>query len=890
MTRFVWSQLRHRPSRTVTLALGILVAAVSFTLLTAAVHTSELQVKGTVAKNWETAYDILVRPPGSFTALERSQGLIRNNYLSGIFGGITMAQWHRVLGIPGVEAAAPIANLGFIIPITPGLDLSVSRYLTDDPVQLYRLLTTWTADRGTSTYPGQNLYVYLTRRHRFVVRYELPSEVVPGSGLLDVCGHFIPPHEPTPFPTGDVGTYLNCFSTLSPDAERHYYQPFPSGFVGSAVNLPFPMLISAIDPVQENRLLGLDRTVVSGRYLRVSDDYRKENFQMGYGIVVPVIAASRTYVDESLRVTVERLQPPAGSDVPAILASKQAYPFLTSLAGHSVGTQSFSAGQMYDLLLRQLQGARSGLVATWTGAGVSYRVNRGDGLEAVPTTNPTMIWKVPSYQGFFPAPPGSDDVQLRRLLVHASPYSGQEGSFFGARVQVVGRFDPTKLPGFSPLSRVPLESYYPPAAEPSDAASRQALGGQPLLPSANMGGYIEQPPFMLTTLRASRAFTDSRFFHGLNAKAPISVIRVKVAGVTGPDPLSRERVRRVAQAIRDQTGLAVDITAGSSPHPLLVQLPAGRFGRPPLTLREGWVKKGVAVVILSAIDRKSLALFVLILVISALFLANGALASVRTRRSEIGTLLTVGWTGGRIFRTVLGELVLIGLVRSLLVVPVALVVALAAGLPPAWGAARSLPLDAVRPAVAIGRGGRSARRIAGMAAAELLRVPGRTLLGALGLFIGVGALALLLAVQLAFRGALLGTLLGNFVSVQVRGVDLASVALAVALAGLSVADVLFLNIRERAPEVATLRAAGWSGLHLGRLIAYEGAAIGVLGSVPGAVLGVLVAAVATGGVGARVVVAGILAAVAGVAVAVAASVAPATLIGRAPPPTVLAEE
>ncbi len=203
MTRFVWSQLRHRPSRTATLALGILVAAVSFTLLTAAVKTSELQVR-----------------------VERSQGLVRDNYLSGIFGGITLAQWHRILRTPGVEVAAPIANLGYIIPVTRGLHLSVNQYLTDDAVQLYRLRTTWIADRGTSTYPGQNLYVYLTRQHRFVVSHEFPSEIVPGAGSVDVCGHFIPPRVQTPFPSGDVGTYLQCFSSLTPNAERHYYSPY----------------------------------------------------------------------------------------------------------------------------------------------------------------------------------------------------------------------------------------------------------------------------------------------------------------------------------------------------------------------------------------------------------------------------------------------------------------------------------------------------------------------------------------------------------------------------------------------------------------------------------------------------------------------------------------
>ena len=112
MRRFLIGQLRHRPSRTLTLAAGILVAAVSFVLLTTAATTGQLRVKGTIAQNWRTAYDILVRPENSFTPLERQEGLIRDNYLSGIFGGITMRQWHTILHIPGVQVAAPIEARG----------------------------------------------------------------------------------------------------------------------------------------------------------------------------------------------------------------------------------------------------------------------------------------------------------------------------------------------------------------------------------------------------------------------------------------------------------------------------------------------------------------------------------------------------------------------------------------------------------------------------------------------------------------------------------------------------------------------------------------------------------------------------------------------------------
>ena len=193
-----------------------------------------------------------------------------------------------------------------------------------------------------------------------------------------------------------------------------------------------------------------------------------------------------------------------------------------------------------------------------------------------------------------------------------------------------------------------------------------------------------------------------------------------------------------------------------------MQLPAGKFGRPALTVREGWTKKGVAFAIVSALDRKSLALFVLILVVSALFLANGAFASVRSRRTEIGTLLCLGWDRRKIFRAVLGELLLVGLtaglsgtamaavlvevlhlhmslLRTLLVAPVAMLVALVAGLVPAVRAGRSVPLDAVRPPVVAPRRAGPVRGIGRMALSNLLRLPGRTLLGSAALLVGVAA-------------------------------------------------------------------------------------------------------------------------------------------------------
>jgi ABC-type lipoprotein release transport system permease subunit len=117
---------------------------------------------------------------------------------------------------------------------------------------------------------------------------------------------------------------------------------------------------------------------------------------------------------------------------------------------------------------------------------------------------------------------------------------------------------------------------------------------------------------------------------------------------------------------------------------------------------------------------------------------------------------------------------------------------------------------------------------------NVLRTPGRGLVGALSLAVGVAALTMLTAVTLAFRGAVVGSLLGNAVAVQVRDADYVAFAATVALGVLAVADVLFLNIRERAAELATIRALGWPESALGRLVVAEGAAIGLCGSLAGA--------------------------------------------------------
>ena len=428
-----------------------------------------------------------------------------------------------------------------------------------------------------------------------------------------------------------------------------------------------------------------------------------------------------------------------------------------------------------------------------------YRRSGNGDLTPVAVRNPFSVWSMSP--GVF-TPMDNADTQYRTLREHVLPTDQFQASsaLQPASPVLVGTFSESKIAAFDPLSRVPLGPYQPTTAAPANAASNKALGGSDLLPSLNLGGYVSQPAQLITTLSALPALENSNYSGGTQlAKAPISVIRVRVAGVTGASPATRTRIKAVAEQIELRTGLTVDIVAGSSPQLTTIALPADKYGTPALLLTEDWIKEGVAVTILDAVDRSSVTLFVLILVVCALFVANSATAAVRGRRRELGVLAALGWTRPRLFAVVLGEVAMIGLIagilgtllspplaaalglhaslaRAALAIPVAMALAVVAGAAPAWLAARADPVASVRPPALAVRRARQPSGITGLALVNVLRTPGRTVVGALSLAVGVTALTLLIGVTLAFRGAIGGTLLGDYVTVQVRGVDYIAVA------------------------------------------------------------------------------------------------------------------
>jgi hypothetical protein len=929
MCRLAWSQLRFRTVRLVALLAGMLLATTAFTVLTAASRTAQLRTVGTVSAHFVPAYDILVRPKGSTTALETQTDTVQPNFLSGIYGGITMAQYHQIAQIPGIQVAAPIAMVGYTL-LVPQLSFPLPTAEFSRPGrQLYREATTWISEGGASRVTPSPSFTYVTP-NRLGVDVQSNNPYLVTERLADGKSVTICPTdvnlEPGVDPFG-VAAQSDCtaWSKVNGYGPRGVTTPYPAGArnPGYAVEWDIPVLIAAVDPVAEAKLDGLNHAVISGHYLP------EETPNAGNTDTFPVLASSVSGLDESAVTQVAALSAPASP--PSMTAS-----WITQHAtapGRVISTSTTTARQAYQLLLAALA-ARSGspggagaqsimyvgkvqpstgqpvtVEAYWSVGPTSYRRTPSGALAAQLTYNPPSTWYSGGAQV---ASMDNGDNQYRTISVHA-PATAIFTSF-PAGPRLAGIFDPAKINEFDPLSRVPLGAYEPVVAVPADPAANRALHGNDLLPNQNLGGYVSQPVDLVTTLSALPALEDEGYYGAhLPVNDPISVIRVRVAGVTGPDPTSLERIREVAQQIELHTHLDVDIVAGSSPTPTTIELPAGKFGQPPLAVSESWVKKGVATAILTAIDRDSLALFALILVVCVLFVANSAAAAIRGRRREFGVLACLGWTRPRLFATVLGELAAIGLAagllgaaaalplssalglhaapaRAALAVPAAVTVAVIAGLIPAALASRAEPIASVRPPVLGVRRARQPGGVTALAAVNVLRTPGRAAVGAVSLAVGVTALTILAAVTFAFRGVVVGTLLGNAVAVQVRGVDYVAVIATVALGVLAVADVVFLNIRERAPELAAIRTFGWREATLSRLVITEGAIIGLTGSLAGAALGLAAAAQLAGQLPATVYLIAAVAVVGGLLVTATASLLPAQALRRLPAAHLLAEE
>lgn len=812
--------------------LGLLTATLGFVVLAATSRTTEATLVGDVGRAWNTPYDILVRPDSSEAPFERTQGLVRPNFLSATDGGITLAQLRAIRRLPGVQVAAPIAVAGIFYE-APSARIDLAPNVGDHgSIVAFRVTSYRSADAGLSRFPSDSEYVLFAPH---------------GELTIDRLGHV---HLDT------TNTHVDCTALSSPQTTVTCFAPSvrcdapkdascdAKTFSDPHASVPFsqPVIVAGIDPEAESALGGIDRCTKSGRFFAPRDSVR--TVRNGETPVVPVVVSGRTFIDESMSVHVDRATDPQLENLTALTTAST---WVASV------DRDFGAQDVYKQTVSQSLVSGS----MWTPEDVTYDTH-GTGVvaEVRPPNVAALLQDGASSQTAtnvrdVPIPPDVRDSWFRSVVTH-KVLTGSDGEHrvSAPLLDIVGQYDPSCVAGFDPLAGGRLEAYAPPEVRLAD--------GRGLGPNASLAGYVNLPPTVLTTLDGILAFDNPAVFSGVPAAAPISAIRIRVFGVQSPSADARSQLSRVAAEIVEGTGLHVDIVKGASPRSIAVTLPAGRFGRPTLVVTEPWSVKGVGFHFVEAVSVQNLSMFGIVLVGGTLLVGLTSFTSVQRRRKEFGVLRALGWRPGPIAFLVEQEMFVLGIsagigavmlglaIRAVglgvqpwqlaLAPPLAVIVALIAGLVPALTAARGSVVTVVRGRGALRRR-RSSSNLVVIAARELRNAwVIQAVIGVCVVALGAALVGSITVVSVAFSGQLDTTRLGVDLSSKVQPFHMALALLTATVGAIGVAEIVTLGYMERRAHFAVLRGLGWPRRRIASIVGAQAVLLGSSGGVLGAIV------------------------------------------------------
>jgi hypothetical protein len=780
------------------LVLGLVGISTGIILVMAAAQTTLLVADRELSNSWRTSYDILVRPTGSHSPIEEKYGLVEANHLSGLWGGISFEQYEAIKSIPEIEVAAPIATLGY----TPHF-ISTSSFRQLPEPGLYIIMQRMITDDGVSHYV----------KEYYADRFLYDDDTAPS--YLWLYGGFF---------------------EYTPGAEV-------SGI------LPLDFLLAGIDPEQEAALIGLDQALVQGKYLRANKSLPSYKFTSSQSFLsLPVLFNEKLYAHLTLQTELRRITTPWDDAGLEEILKNGKWIELYSLPVETLERQEISGEDLYRQLIKESQvGMTSIGVATSSPGPILYRE-----IEHCAFC-PGLALEIVLPGGA--APNAAPELAYRPFL---DPNNVETRFNFDLMLQTEGIFDIEKLPEPADVNRVPLETYFPPIATLRyDEQGNRVDPPRELRPTLNPTGYIQPPPMILTTLEAARAL------RGDNA---ISAIRVRVVmdrcSTEQPETCiltdaDQRKIETIALEIQRQTGLDVDIMAGSSPTRVLVHVSGIGY------VEEQWIQKGVNLVYKQGIQTGNWLLLGTLLLAGMAFTLDLTWSGVLAHRRIIALQKALGWRSRTVFAQVIGQTMIIGTITSVIGGLIAftlirflgwqslplewwatlptLVIALCieGSLFPAWSASRMPPvIEIQRGTVQYNRKGIEVISSLLMYAwHELKRKPTRSILTAIASTLSAGLLVLFLGVTLQQRGVLSGTLLGEFILVRIKDFHYGIVTIGFGLAAFSTFNLLMTSILERRREIGILKAIGWRTAAVAWLFVLEGLMIGMVGGSVGALAG-----------------------------------------------------
>ena len=808
---------------------GLLLVSIGVSLFFTLNEINRQQALEAVQDYWRSDYDILVRPLGS-TFLYDAVGnrLIEPNFLSGQQGGITDEQLELIKTVDGIEVAAPVSFLGYF-PVGMLIDgEEVNDEPSSDPWMVYKDVRTFIMNDGyRDSISSDTLYTVENRTDDFSLEPTTGTmKFVDSSGKEYLLPQSITSNFANPY-SGENKIRLSGkedWESALAYYEREHMQPIYGYKYNGLFNLYLP--VAAIDPQAEQVLLGLEDALIEGRYLTAEDSYIEPTPSSMNSYSIPIIINENSFQNITINIKTYQLTDSAQQNLSQSLSSG-GLAYLEGMPSELLGEKTITLHDFFLQYIQQVVDQQGAIVGSMGGFFWSYlrpspaQYAQPEGQEAALSISPIGI----SHYG--PIPNASSQptqgAYRRALEDDFSLVENHIGYTFG--FIPVGIYDLSNLQD-STINQVPQELYSAPLA----VLREDAQGNVPdeevtIIPTNNPLGYLSQPPVVLTTLPAAKFLAQRDDY--------ISAVRIRVAGVESAGEVSQRKIEKVAREIEELTGLQVDITLGSSPQPMLVDVQGSEKVEALGKVEELWVRQLVGITLQRYFTRFDTLLFVTMFFSFAVFIYTSAALNITGRQQEIGVLKTIGWKDKRILGYLLSETLLLALItgciafaatlgitallghpialdRAGLVFPLMLgLFALGTALPFGQAAQRN-PLSLLGLGeLQEGKGNASAFNMRSLSSRNISKQRARFTTATLGLIPAFLALILFFFITLIMAGELSGSLLGQYIQILIQPYHYMVMALILLVCQLILLNIATLNISKRQPEIGVLLTAGW---------------------------------------------------------------------------------
>ncbi|QFF98998.1 hypothetical protein PB01_09225 [Psychrobacillus glaciei] len=780
--------------------------------------------KGTVIeslqKKWDASYHIVVRPEGT-RGIAENDNFFDPNYISGISGGISLDDYNKVKEISDIDIAAPISMIGFT-----SYDVILKNLVISEP-GIYRL-----------TSITQDLEGFDSREEKSEFYFSKGIYELPDSTLYKKYG---------------IIAFENNLTSYT------------------------RVLLAGVDPIEEARLVGLENAVLplegqeyfSDSSMVHSTDFNFEGMD-GKEINVkdtgfPILLSNRSFINQNLNFKLEKLDIPFKDNAMMkksldVIEKNGGEKYLKSLLAEDTKEYSYNSEKLHESLIENLTGvdSKTGKIIKKND---STTLSLGNIL--IEKTGPLTYQSVESpfpekWKKALQLIPYEDVSHelTRYTYTYRKPQIIDKSMASNPRLSpyFIGLYDPSKLNiSKDLLNELPLETYSIPTA-----THVLNIDGKPINPprkinsTSNIYGFLMQPPTMLTTIEAAEQILGDK---------PISAIRIKVKNVTTLGEESQKKLEVVAKEIEKQTGLHTDITLGSSPQPLLINIPKVGSNEEVGWVEQLWIKKGASINIFKETKLGYSGIIISLILVAIIYVFSTNLVSYLSRKQEFAVLLSIGWKTRQLKNILMIESLLIGIIASLLTFVVQLglsfkdkdtlsiseillltffifLIYIIGPLFPSRLINKIHPWHVMR-AGETNLPGKRVIKTKGLFSMVFNTVMGRlqrNLVSILAIALPTALLIMFIYVTFRLNGVLYTSWLGQYVSMEVGIHHYIAVSISLIISILTTSEIMWQNIKERRNEISLLKALGWKNAHIRKMVLVEGAVIGLVGGLVGGVL------------------------------------------------------